>query len=36
MDKLKELVRTGMEQAVSLEIPLRVDMGQGVNWFDLK
>ena len=35
-DKLKELVRTKMEEAVSLSIPLKVQTGMGRNWFDLK
>ena len=33
---IKELVRTRMENVVSLCIPLKVDMGIGVNWFCLK
>ena len=33
---MKELVRKGMETVVDLKVPLRVDMGLGVNWYDLK
>lgn len=36
LDTMKDLVREEMENVVSLEIPLKVDMGIGVNWFDLK
>ena len=36
LDIMKALVRKGMEGAVSLQVPLRVDMGIGVNWMDLK
>jgi DNA polymerase-1 len=33
---MKEVVREGMENVVNLLVPLRVDMGIGINWFDLK
>ncbi len=33
---MKELVRRGMETIVDLKVPLKVDMGLGVNWYDLK
>jgi DNA polymerase-1 len=33
---MKELVRAGMENVVSLRVPLHVDMGIGINWYDLK
>lgn len=33
---MQELVRFEMENAVQLTVPLRVDMGTGNNWFDLK
>ena len=33
---MKELVRDGMENVVELRVPLKVDMGIGINWFDLK
>ncbi|MCK5884107.1 MAG: DNA polymerase I [Bacteriovoracaceae bacterium] len=34
--QMKNLVRTEMESVVKLSVPLTVDMGIGVNWFDLK
>ena len=33
---MKEIVRDGMENVVQLDVPFSVDMGIGVNWFDLK
>ena len=33
---MKELVRDGMENVVELRVPLKVDMGMGINWYDLK
>lgn len=33
---MKDLVRQGMETVVDLRVPLKVDMGIGVNWYDLK
>ncbi len=33
---ISELVRFHMENAVSLRVPLKVDMGSGPNWFELK
>ncbi|MGZ3807631.1 MAG: DNA polymerase I [Bacteriovorax sp.] len=33
---LKDLVRRGMETVVDLRVPLKVEMGIGVNWYDLK
>ena len=33
---MKELVRAGMETVVDLRVPLKVDMGVGINWYDLK
>jgi DNA polymerase-1 len=32
LDTVKEMVRTGMEKAYPLEVPIRVDMGVGENW----
>ena len=36
LETMKTLVREGMENVVDLKIPLKVDMGIGVNWYDLK
>ena len=36
IDIMKELVKRGMETVVNLKVPLKVEMGFGVNWFDLK
>lgn len=33
---MKELVQRGMETVVELRVPLKVEMGFGVNWYDLK
>jgi DNA polymerase-1 len=36
IDMMKAIVREQMENAVELKVPLKVDIGLGVNWFDLK
>lgn len=36
LDLMQELVKRQMEGVVNLKVPLKVDMGIGVNWFDLK
>ena len=36
LDIMKELVRRQMETVVDLKVPLKVEMGIGVNWYDLK
>jgi len=36
LDKLKKIVRTGMEEAVELRVPVVADMGVGDNWLDAK
>ena len=36
IDQMKELVRDKMENVVKLNVPLRVDMGIGENWYELK
>ncbi|MDD0852435.1 DNA polymerase I [Halobacteriovorax sp. GB3] len=36
LEQMKAIVREGMEKVVNLRVPLSVDMGYGVNWFDLK
>ena len=33
-DKVKEIVKREMESAVSLKVPLEVDMGVGRNWLE--
>lgn len=33
---MQKLVREKMENAVELKVPLRVDMGTGTNWYELK
>ncbi len=36
LDIMKELVKKAMETVVDLRVPLRVNIGIGVNWYDLK
>ncbi len=36
LDDLKELVRTKMEKAIKLDVPIVVDMGAGETWLDAK
>jgi DNA polymerase-1 len=36
VEKMKKLVREKMENAVDLKVPLKVDMGIGSNWYELK
>ncbi len=36
IEKLKELVPEVMEQAIELEVPLKVDYSYGATWFDAK
>ena len=36
LEVMKKLVREGMENVVDLKVPLKVDMGIGINWYDLK
>lgn len=36
LEEMKVLVREQMEGAVNLTVPLKVDMGVGNNWYDLK
>ena len=34
VDILKSLIKNKMEQAVSLSVPLDVEVGQGLNWLE--
>jgi DNA polymerase-1 len=36
LDKVKKIVKDGMENAVKLKVPVVVDMGVGSSWFDAK
>lgn len=36
VDEMKTLIRNSMENACKLNVPLKVDMGVGENWYDLK
>ena len=36
MDEVSKLLRREMENAVSLRVPLTVDVGIGKTWFDSK
>lgn len=36
LETMQTLVRDKMENAVELKVPLKVDMGTGSNWYDLK
>lgn len=36
VEQMKKLVKEGMENAVKLSVPLDVDMGLGVDWYNLK
>ncbi len=34
LDKIKKVVKNSMESAVTLDIPLKVDIGTGKNWLE--
>ena len=36
IEKLKKIVRTGMEKVVKLKVPVKADIGVGDNWLDAK
>ena len=35
-DKIRTLVKDGMEKAVKLKVPIKVDIGIGPNWLEAK
>ena len=34
MKEMKEIIQNEMENAYDITIPLKVDMGTGLNWFE--
>ena len=34
LEQVREIVKTEMERAVSISVPLDVDMGEGINWLE--
>ena len=36
MQRVKEILRSEMEQAYKLKVPLRADISTGKTWFDAK
>ena len=34
LEPMREIVRNSMETAVQLDVPLKVDMGVGMNWLE--
>jgi DNA polymerase-1 len=36
LEKVREIVKSGMEQALELRVPVTVDMGVGTNWLEAK
>jgi DNA polymerase-1 len=36
IEKLKKIVKSGMEKAVKLDVPIEVDIGIGQNWLEAK
>ncbi|NIV10189.1 MAG: hypothetical protein GWN62_02430, partial [Aliifodinibius sp.] len=34
IDKVKSIVKEKMEKAISLKVPVKVDIGLGKNWLD--
>ena len=36
IDTMKELIKNEMESVIKLKVPLKVDVGVGKNWFELK
>ena len=36
MEKVKEILKEGMEGVATLKVPLIVDVGEGENWYVAK
>ena len=36
LEEIKEIVRDGMENSVTLDVPIKVDIGTGPNWLECK
>ena len=36
LEEVKDILKKGMEEAASLEVPLEVDMHVGINWYEAK
>ena len=36
LEEVREILRNEMEQAVSLDVPLEIDMHTGENWYEAK
>jgi DNA polymerase I - 3''-5'' exonuclease and polymerase domains len=36
LDVVRNIVKTEMENAVSLKVPLEVDINSGDNWYEIK
>ena len=34
LKEMKEIIKNEMENAFDIKIPLKVDMGTGLNWFE--
>jgi len=34
LEQMKNLVRSEMENAISLKVPIKVDMGAATNWLE--
>ena len=34
LKEMKEMIKNEMENAFDIKIPLKVDMGTGINWFE--
>ena len=36
IDQVRAIIRSSMEEAMDLKVPLKIDMSQGKSWYDLK